>query len=294
MNHKLKFALIVVFTIGVIVGAFAFFRHLDIAVLMPAGVVAAKERNLMLAVTLLTLIVVVPVFVLLIYIAWTYRESNTAAKYEPEWTNPRLEIIWWGIPFAIIAALSVIIWQSSHSLDPYKPLVSTVKPMTIQVVALQWKWLFIYPEQNIATVNQVEFPAGTPVNFEITGDAPMNSFWIPRLGGQIYAMSGMRTNLSLLADAPGVFAGSSANLSGAGFAGMKFQARAVPPVEFDQWTAAAKASPIVLDREHYLALAAPSSNNPPAVYASPEYNLFDKIITSYMAPASDSVEGSAK
>lgn len=284
MNPKLRLSLWLGATAALIVGAFLFFRHLDIAVLAPAGVVAAKERDLMIAATLLTLIVVIPVFVLLIYIIYTYREGNTEAKYEPEWTNRNLEFVWWGIPFAIITALGVIIWQSSHSLDPYKPLASDVKPLTVQVVALQWKWLFIYPEQNIATVNYVEFPEDRPVNFQITSDAPMNSFWIPKLGGQIYAMSGMNTALSLMADEPGVYQGSSANLSGKGFAGMKFDAKAVTAADFDAWVASVRQSPQALDRAGYLKLAAPSENVPPTDYSSTEFALYDKIIASYMAP----------
>lgn len=284
MNPKFKLALWLAATVGLITGAFLFFRHLDIAVLAPAGVVAAKQRDLMIAATLLTLIVVIPVFVLLVYIVWTYREGNTKAKYEPEWTSQKLEIIWWGVPLAIIVALGAIIWQSSHDLDPYKPISSSVKPITIQVVALQWKWLFIYPEQNIATLNYVEFPENTPVNFQITSDAPMNSFWIPRLGGQIYAMSGMKTSLHLMADTAGTYQGSSANLSGKGFAGMKFDAKAVSAADFNTWVGQMKQSPQALDRAEYLSLATPSENNPPANYSAAEFALFDKIIASYMAP----------
>lgn len=284
MNSKLKIALIILGTAVLITVSFLFFRHLDIAVLAPEGVVAAKERDLMIAVTLLTLIVVIPVFVLLAYIVWTYREGNTKAKYEPEWSNQKLEIIWWGVPFAIIAALSVIIWQSSHDLDPYKPLASDVEPITIQVVALEWKWLFIYPEQNIATVNYVKFPEDTPVKFHITGDAPMNSFWIPKLGGQIYAMAGMTTQLHLMADRKGVYPGVSANLSGEGFSGMKFEAESVSEADFSSWVQEVKQSPQHLQRAEYLALAEPSQNNPRAHYASTEFSLFDKIIARYMAP----------
>jgi cytochrome o ubiquinol oxidase subunit 2 len=258
----------------------------DIAVLHPAGLIALKQRNLMLVATLLMFIVVVPVFVLTFFIAWKYREGNTTAKYEPEWTNRKLEIIWWGVPIAIIAALGVIIVQSSHDLDPYKPITSTVRPITIQVVALQWKWLFVYPEQNIASVNYVQFPAGTPVNFEITGDAPMNSFWIPRLGGQVYAMAGMRTSLHLIADHDGSFNGSSANISGVGFAGMKFVAKATSASDFNDWVASVKKTPNALTRDQYIELAKPSQNTTPTVYSSTEPDLYDKVVMKYMAPVS--------
>src|SRR5476649_775967 len=177
-----------------------------IAVLSPKGQIADKERHLIILATLLMLIVVVPVYVMMFVIAWKYREGNTKARYTPDWDHSNgLEFLWWAIPMAIIAVLSVITFKSSHELDPFKALSSTKPPITIQVVALQWKWLFIYPNQNIASVNYFRMPANTPVDFEITADSPMNSFWIPQLGGQIYAMPGMSTELHLMADGVGKY-----------------------------------------------------------------------------------------
>lgn len=169
-------------------------------------------------------------------------------------------------------------------MDPFKPIASENKPITIQVVALQWKWLFIYPEEKIATVNFVQIPQHTPIRFEITADAPMNSFWIPHLGGQIYAMPKMRSILHLIAHDAGDFRGSSANLSGEGFAGMHFITRATPDDAYQQWIASAKQSPYLLNAEEYERLAAPSKNNPVMVYLLKEENLFNQIIMKYMLP----------
>ncbi len=286
MNKAAKFAVVLVLVIAAAVAGFAVLLHgHTVAVLNPKGQVAAKELHLMITATMLMLIVVVPVFVLTFWISWKFRASNTQAVYTPDWDHNRLiETIWWGVPTLLILALSVITWQSSHELDPFKPLASTQPPLTIQVVALQWKWLFIYPEQHIATVNYVQFPVNTPVNFVITSDAPMNSFWIPQLGGQIYAMSGMSTRISLLADQSGTYQGSSANLSGHGFAGMKFAATAQPTADFDSWVDSIKRAPNTLSSSQYAQLAKPSSNNPMAAYSHPGEGLYDDIVMKYMSP----------
>ncbi len=206
------------------------------AVLDAKGSIAAQQRDLMLIATGLMLLIVVPVFALTIHIAWTYRAGNDKAEYRPDWdSNRKLEAIWWGFPALIILGLSVIIWNSSHSLDPYRPIASDTRPLKVQVVALQWKWLFIYPEQDIASVNYLRLPEDVPVSFELTADAPMNSFWIPQLGGQVYAMSGMATRLHLIANEQGTFQGSSANLSGEGFAAMRFVTEATSTGEFNDW-----------------------------------------------------------
>jgi cytochrome o ubiquinol oxidase subunit 2 len=188
------------------------------------------------------------------------------------------------IPTVLIAILSVTAWNSAHQLDPYRALASDKQPLTIQVVALDWKWLFIYPQQGVASVNFVQFPANQPVRFQITADAPMNSFWIPQLGGQIYAMPGMATELNLSADQNGSYYGSSANISGTGFAGMHFTAKASSPAGFDQWIASTRNSPNRLSFNAYDKLAQPSQNNPPTTYTSPESGLFDIIIMKYMEP----------
>lgn len=187
----------------------------------------------------------------------------------------------WIIPILIIIALGYVTYHSTHKLDPYRPLDSDVKPIQIDVVALDWKWLFIYPEQGIATVNKINFPANTPVNFRVTSDAVMNSFFIPGLGGQIYAMAGMTTKLHLIANENGVFDGISANYSGAGFTGMKFKATATSQADFDAWVAEVKQSPLKLGKAEYEALAKPSEYNPVALYSEAPAELFQSIVDKY-------------
>jgi len=285
MNKKLKFAAIGLLILGAAVGAALMLHGHSIAVLDPKGIIAKKEFDLMATATLLMLIVVIPVFVLTFVIAWKFRAGNTKAVYRPDWDHSRVaETTWWAIPFLLIFVISIMTWRSSHDLDPFKPIVSTQPPITIQVVALQWKWLFLYPDQHLASVNYVQFPVNTPVNFVITSDAPMNSFWIPQLGGQIYAMSGMSTRLSLMASDMGSYNGSSANLSGAGFAGMKFVAKATSRADFDTWVSAAAQSPSTLTRAEYDKLARPSQNNPVASYSLGLQDLYDGIVMKYMTP----------
>jgi len=282
MRNKEKFGLAVMALVAVIAILTMLIYGNDIAVLDPKGEVAGKQRDLMIFGTILSLIIIVPVFTMTFVIAWKYREGNKKAKYEPEWDRSRLfESIWWGVPLLLIVVLSAVTWKSSHELDPFKPLQSSVEPVRIQVVALQWKWLFIYPDHNIATVNYVQFPEDTPVNFEVTADAPMNSFWIPSLGGQIYAMSGMVTKLHLIADQTGEYRGSSANISGRGFSGMKFIAESTSKSSFDNWVLKTKKSTNNLGIDKYSDLSEPSENNPPEEFALLDKNLFDYITHSF-------------
>jgi cytochrome o ubiquinol oxidase subunit II len=192
----------------------------------------------------------------------------------------------WGIPIAIILVLGTLTWKTTHELDPYKPLESSVKPITIDVVALDWKWLFIYPDQHIATINEIHFPAGTPVNFRITSDTVMNVFFIPQLGSQIYAMAGMQTQVNLIADAPGVFDGLSTNFSGAGFPDMKFTATASSQGDFDKWVAQVKASGNKLGLDNYGELAKPSSKDPVKYFGNVEPVLFTAVLDKYMDKSS--------
>lgn len=253
-------------------------------ILNAKGTVGLQQRNLLIFAALLSLVVVIPVFAMTFFIAYKYRAGNVKADYKPDWDhNKKIEAIWWGVPIALILVLGVVTWNSSHALDPRKALNSNKKPVKVQVVALQWKWLFIYPEYNVASVNYLQFPEDTPVDFEITADAPMNSFWIPQLGGQIYAMSGMKTQLHLMANEVGDYNGSSANISGEGFARMKFIARASNQADFDSWIQSLKYSSDTLNQDAYAALAKPSKDNPPAGFVS-ESNLFDTIVMKYMEP----------
>jgi cytochrome o ubiquinol oxidase subunit 2 len=247
----------------------------------PKGQVGLDQRNLIITATLLML-VVVPVIVMTFAFAWKYRASNTKATYAPKWSHStKIEIAVWLVPVLIIIALGYITYKSTHELDPYRPLESDVPPITIEVVALDWKWLFIYPEQGIATVNKIVFPANTPINFKVTSDAVMNSFFIPGLGGQIYAMAGMQTKLHLIANQNAELDGISANYSGAGFTGMKFKAIATTQEDFNAWVQEAKSSPKQLEKAEYEALAKPSQNNPVELYSSYTPDLFQKIIDKY-------------
>ncbi len=284
MNKKYRFVTAALFSLGILSFIGGYLRHYTVAVLDPKGPVGRQEYHLIILTLLLSLIVVIPVFTLLFWFTWKYREGNRA-KYSPELDGSRLaETIWWLIPSALILVMSVIIWNSSHQLDPNKPLTSNIKPMNIQVIALDWKWLFIYPEQRIATVNFVQFPTNTPVNFEITADAPMNSFWIPQLGGQIYAMPGMSTQLHLLANQPGRFRGSSANISGHGFAGMHFIAESSSRADFTQWVQTVKHSSNQLNSDTYDHLAQASTDNPVTYYNSGPSGLYNSVITRYNGP----------
>jgi cytochrome o ubiquinol oxidase subunit 2 len=285
MNKKYKIGFIVLLFLALVALAGWYLQRTGVAVLSPAGPVARQERQLIIITVLLSLVVVVPVFIMLGAFAWKYREGNASARYTPEWDHSRLaETIWWLVPSALILILGVIIWDSSHTLDPFRPLASSTPPLTIQVVALDWKWLFIYPEQHIASVNFFQIPRDTPVAFQITADAPMNSFWIPRLGGQIYAMPGMATQLHLMATQDGNFYGSSANISGDGFADMRFVAKAGTTAEFDHWVNTVRQSPRDLSPDIYNGLAMPSTNSSVTYYTASNSGLFNSIINKYMVP----------
>lgn len=256
-----------------------------IGVLFPKGIIALEERNLLFIIQAIMLLVVIPVYILTFIFSWKYRAFNPKGKYDPDLIDNKLaEYIWWGLPLVLTLIIGILTWIKTYQLDPYRPIESENKPLTIQVVALQWKWLFLYPEENIASLNFLQIPTHTPIHFEITADAPMNSFWIPHLGGQIYAMPKMKTELNLIADETGDFRGSSANLSGEGFASMHFMTRASSEEDYQKWIESAKKTSSILDKQQYDKLAAPSQNNPTEVFQLKEKNLFDQIIMKYMHP----------
>ncbi|MGF6933078.1 cytochrome o ubiquinol oxidase subunit 2 [Paraburkholderia sp. UCT70] len=254
--------------------------HLDI--LNPKGSVGLAERDLIATSVWAMLIVVVPVILMTLFFAWRYRASNSNAEYRPGWTHSTaIEVAVWTIPALIILFLAVLTWKSTHELDPYRPLESQVKPINVEVVALDWKWLFIYPDLGIASVNQLAIPVGTPVNFRITSDTVMNSFFIPQLGGQIYAMAGMQTRLHLIADHAGDYAGTSANFSGKGFSDMKFRTLATSPEDFNAWVAKVRASSDRLDMDRYHAVSEPSEKDPVRYFSTVDPKLFNNIIARY-------------
>jgi cytochrome o ubiquinol oxidase subunit II len=257
----------------------------EIPVLQPAGTIAYQQYVLILVSVGLGVFVVLPVFILLFTIAWKYREGNTNAKYDPDLHgNLGLELLWWGIPALIIIVLAIITAISTHALDPYRPLQSDKEPVKVQVVALEWKWLFIYPDQGIATVNYMNIPEDTPVNLTITADAPMNSFWVPALAGQVYAMTGMSTKLHLMADQPGTYNGSSANLSGDGFANMRFKVNSLSQDDFNAWIQQSMNSDDWLTPASYEELEKPSKAVPEKTYGLIQGNIYDEVILKYMGP----------
>jgi cytochrome o ubiquinol oxidase subunit 2 len=260
----------------------------NVALLNPKGLIAHEQVGLMVFTAVLLLVVAIPSLILLFFTAWKYRESNIRAKHDPDARNGRFVVLsMWGVPSVFMLILALVMWPATHRLVPQKLIAADAKPLTIQVVSMRWKWLFIYPEQNIATVNFVQIPKNTPVQFELTADdAPMSSFWIPNLGGQLYTMTGMVNRLNLLADTPGDYPGSSAEISGAGFTGMKFTARVSSKEDFDDWVHVTKLSPDVLDAAGYEKLLKPSEDNPAAFYSAADSDLYDKVLMKYMGPPS--------
>ena len=254
----------------------------------PSGDVAMQQRDLILISTGLMLLIIVPVIALTLLFAWRYRKTNTQADYRPDWDHStQLELVIWAAPLLIIIALGAITWISTHTLDPYRPLdriaanrpaPKGVKPLVVEVVALDWKWLFIYPEQGIALVNEMAAPVDRPIQFNITASSIMNSFFIPALAGQIYAMPGMETKLSAVINKPGEFDGFSANYSGHGFNGMRFKFHGLAPADFDKWVASNKASGNQLSRANYLELEKPSERAPVMRYASVDASLYKAVL----------------
>jgi cytochrome o ubiquinol oxidase subunit 2 len=257
----------------------------DMVLMNPKGAIGVEQRTLILTAIGLMLIVVVPVIFMAFAFAWKFRASNKEAKYTPNWSHSnKIEAVVWTIPIIIIVILGTITWKTTHSLDPYRPIVTDKKPMTIEVVSLDWKWLFIYPEQGIATVNELAFPKDVPVEFKVTSNSVMNSFFIPQLGGQIYAMAGMQTKLHLIGNEAGEYKGISSSYSGQGFSGMKFTAIVTPTEgDFDQWVAKVKQSPNTLNAtSDFNKLAEPSENNPVEYFSSVRPNLFKETIGKFM------------
>ncbi|MFD1703563.1 ubiquinol oxidase subunit II [Methylopila henanensis] len=265
-----------------------FLAGCDMVVMSPSGDIAAQQRDLIVISTLLMLLIIVPVIALTFLFAWRYRASNKEATYDPDWHHStQLEVVIWAAPLVIIIALGAITWTSTHLLDPYRPLARIdesrplpegVKPLEVRAVALDWKWLFIYPDLGVATVNELAAPVDTPINFRITSSTVMNSFFVPALAGQIYAMAGMETKLHAVINKPGVYDGFSANYSGAGFSDMRFKFHGVDQAGFDAWVAKAKESGQTLDRAGYLELEKPSVREPVKLYANVENDLFDAIL----------------
>jgi cytochrome o ubiquinol oxidase subunit 2 len=248
-------------------------------VLHPQGPVGVQESRLIAETFLVMLIVVVPVIVMTLGFAWRYRASNTKAAYAPDFVFSRkLELAVWGVPALIVIALTVLNWRSTLALNPYRALQIPGRIITVDVVALNWKWLFIYPDQHIAAVNELVIPAGTQIRFNITSGAAMNVFFIPQLGTQIYAMSGMRTQVYLMAKNPGTYRGLSANFSGAGFPDMRFATRAVSNADFARWVRQTQAAPLTLTGAMYQNLTGATIANPVMLFGNVQPGLFAQIL----------------
>jgi len=248
-------------------------------VLDPQGPVAGAERLILLNATAIMLVVVVPVIVLTLAFAWWYRASNKRATYRPDWSySGHIELVVWSIPAMVVILLAGVAWTGSHQLDPARKLEADAKPIRIEVVSLDWKWLFIYPDQRVATVNQLVVPTGAPIEFILTSATVMNAFFVPQLGSQIYTMPGMTTRLNLLADHAGDYPGLSSNFSGDGFSDMRFLVHVVPASEFSSWRARAASEGPVLNADAYSQLARASSDTQIQTYSNVDPDLFERIV----------------
>ena len=279
-----------------VVATAALLAGCDMVVLNPSGDIAAQQGRLVVISTLLMLLIIVPVIALTLLFAWRYRENNkaVAAEYDPDWDHSTLlELIIWAAPLLIIIALGAMTWISTHTLDPFRPLAridaerpmpEEAKPLVVEVVALDWKWLFIYPEHGIATVNELAAPVDVPIQFRITASSVMNAFYVPALAGMIYAMPGMETKLHAVINEPGVYKGISANYSGSGFSGMHFKFHGMDMDGFNAWVKKNQAEGNTLDRDTYLALERPSEREPVRRYASVSDGLYDAIVNRCVEP----------
>lgn len=255
----------------------------DVALYNPKGLIATQQFQLMMFSSGLMLLIAIPAMILLYFTAWKYRETNHQAVHNPQGRLGKLQAAsLWVIPIIALVILSAVVWPVTHKLDPHKPIKSTKEPLTVQVIALQWKWLFIYPEQGIATVNYVQVPVDRPLQFDLTADeAPMNSFWIPHLGGQLYAMTGHSNQLNLIANTVGEYPGQAAEINGEGFAGMRFTAKVSSAQDFNNWVREVRQSSNYLNNAEYSQLLKHSQNNPPMLYASVEPNLYSTVLKKY-------------
>ncbi|WP_373987093.1 ubiquinol oxidase subunit II [Duganella sp. BuS-21] len=278
---------------GLLLAPLMWLAGCDTVVLNPSGDIAAQQAHLVVVSTLLMLLIIVPVMFLICLFAWRYRKSNTAAEYKPDWDHStKLELLIWGAPLLIIIVLGLITWIYTHLLDPYRPLsridenrpiAAGVKPLEIQVVSMDWKWMFIYPEQGIATVNELVTPIDVPVRFHMTSSTVMNAFYIPALAGMVYTMPSMETQLNAVMNKVGVYDGFSANYSGAGFSDMRFKYHGVKQADFDAWVAKTKANTTALTRAEFLALDKPTIKHPIMHFGSVDKGLYDRVLNRCVA-----------
>jgi cytochrome o ubiquinol oxidase subunit 2 len=258
-----------------------------LGVLDPQGPVAAAERTILVNATLIMCAVIVPVMVLAVAFTWWFRAGNPWARRIPDWAySGAVEVTVWSIPILVVLFLAGIGWIGSHDLDPRRPLPSAAPPLRVQVVSLDWKWLFVYPDLGVATVDRLVVPAGVPVRFQLTSATVMNSFFVPQLGSQIYTMGGMVTQLNLQADRPGVYMGRSTNFSGDGFASMQFETAALAAPQFQAWLSEVRSQGVPLDAARYTALARPGVNQAPLAFGSVLPHLFEQVVEATAAGVS--------
>lgn len=278
----------------IIASAAAFLSGCDMVLMSPSGDVAVQQRNLIVFSTVLMLTVIIPAIFMTFWFAWRYRSTNKNATYTPDWEHSTvLELIVWSVPLAIIIALGATVWVYTHKLDPYRPLdrisanqpvPEDVKPLVVDVVAMDWKWLFIYPEQDIAVVNELAAPVDRPIKFQITSTTMMDSFFVPAIAGQIYAMPGMQTVLHAVVNKPGVYKGHSANYSGAGFNGMGFKFHGLSQTDFQAWVQKVKDDSVALNHSNYAKLRKSSQNVPVTYYSDVAPNLYSDILNRCVKP----------
>ncbi len=255
------------------------------AVLNPKGPIGLADRTILIDSLVIMLAIVVPTIIATMVFAWWYRASNTKARYLPDWEfSGRIELVVWSIPLMVILLLGGVTWIGAHDIDPAKPIEGHGAPLDVDVVSLDWKWLFIYPEQRIATVNTLVVPAGRPLHFHLTSGSVMNTFFVPQLGSMIYTMNGMTTDLWLQADDAGRYYGRSAHFSGDGFSDMQFYLDAVTPADFAQWVNGVRDKTDRLDGARYQALARQSANDPPTTFGIVDVDLFDRVVTQNLPP----------
>lgn len=280
-RHRLRPAL----RIASLVALIPVFSACNRGILDPVGPVGQAEKMILINSTAIMLAIIVPTMIATVAFAWWFRRGNKKATYRPDWEySGAIELVVWGIPLLTIMLLGGITWIGSYALEPSKPLDSPVKPVRVEVVSLDWKWLFIYPEQGIATVNQLVVPAGTPVSYKLTSATVWNVFFVPQFGTMIYTMPRMTTRLHLQADRPGVYDGLSAHFSGDGFPGMQFKAQVLPPDQFAVWAQGARGQGQVLDGRAYTELTKPTSYVKPMTYGAVAPGLFDAIVANRATP----------
>jgi cytochrome o ubiquinol oxidase subunit 2 len=283
INFLIGILLVVIGVIGIVI----VLANENALVVHPKGLIAQNELELIITNIILMLLIIVPTYILLFTVVWKYCIKNKHVKYDPNHSyGPRGELIMWLLPSIIVAVMAIVTWNATHQLNPYKPIKSEVKPLAVQVVALDWKWLFIYPELGIATLNYFHIPERTPIHLTLTADgSPMNSFWIPQLSGQIYSMTGMSTQLYLMADGPGEYTGREVEINGEGYADMTFQVKSSSQKDFEEWVMQAKKSTPHLTKDLYMQLVKPSVNRSIIFFSEVEKNLYHQIIHKYMYPA---------